>query len=832
MQVARLIKTKVPLAPDLNRSDVNQGAVDPQAATRNEPVEPTAQTFWDLRDRLESRNAELSLRPISVAPYLWRKITLRVLHGEIEVLDEKSSATRSAIPTKAMRDLELLNVATRQQESPTRLRDQSGNDVNNDIQQLYQQWRLASASQLRKRVDTQVESADALQFAITVARTRWWGLRLYQQQAIANACDMLPESTGWASTLNRAESLLLNQTGTVVEKARMQKETEQLWSVIREFDRTIEKEIDDLIDTFGRARNGDGHAWREIRQAYVWLRTFLPTGEQRRRLADAFQGVVIKPSGHDQSVELATMTFADTKPSQSGTRLARIKSLTEQQNLLDGKDSAWSDMAKELMHDDFATSFSAALRVDPRDASSETRRTPILNLVAAIPREPNPTSQLLDSGGNLLLEGGLGLESLNDHLLVEISPDSESPSQFEISFEIRDSVLDQPPVALRWQIGPGVERTNDPSKILLNVPAGERQTRSVQLDVRASRYADESVSSVNATIVVEPKSGQGDDHVRKLRRERLVRIGLPQQDQVLVVARTEGLTKESFSGDEFADGIWLRTFASRLTNFDLSLLNDSGRACRAQVWLLSLRHPFLRERVIEYWPDLIASRLESLRSQLLDTNGRVFENMLQGGQRLKGPATVSLAAGRAETKLTWRTADSDPTASGESATVPGADAAPADGVDDVTHGMALVVRLIDDQDTPLPGGDQLVWLIPKPWSPERYVRIEDRDIEYDRGEVRIAASLKEEIDGDNQPDKVPDIVRRAVSVRWEEDSQWEGFRPSMTRGLDSQTMQLSELRGDDLVVPVDANRGESSIRLDVDGWPRAIPPDRCTRQQG
>ena len=215
--------------------------------------------------------------------------------------------------------------------------------------------------------------------------------------------------------------------------------------------------------------------------------------------------------------------------------------------------------------------------------------------------------------------------------------------------------------------------------------------------------------------------------------------------------------------------------------------------------------------------------MKRLTSNVIGDDGRAYSSLLGSSRVLKGPIELGLESGRVRKPVSWLPPPDDnaastspppasPGPSGDSESSPG---------QNVTHGMALIVRLIDDAGRMLPGKDQVIWLIPMPWPAESYVKLEK--IKYEQGQIQITADLRSELDGDDKVDEIPEIVKTPVTVQWTLNDQWESFRQGQTTQPDSRPIQLKQglpNRGQ-IEVAVARNR-ETLIQLDVDGWPRAI----------
>ena len=82
--------------------------------------------------------------------------------------------------------------------------------------------------------------------------------------------------------------------------------------------------------------------------------------------------------------------------------------------------------------------------------------------------------------------------------------------------------------------------------------------------------------------------------------------------------------------------------------------------------------------------------------------------------------------------------------------------------------------------------------------------------------------FKSQIDGDNRADRIPNLLRQDVELRWQADKHWSQFQPHSTRPPDEQRITLKRVGGESIEVPVNMALDESVVAIDVDGWPRAI----------
>ncbi len=829
-------------APDVGSASQDAETEAPKPAAPSETDQQVArnnqapETFWDLRDRFESTSRESTssgprIHPIAVAPQVWRKLVQKVLHAEIESFDSRSPDSRSSIPADAQRDLTSLQqtVDARNTVAVVEYRE-----VN--IRKLYELWKQATDKQLAERFDDQVRVANQLQHAIVAGKMRVWGALLFQEQGIIADCDGV-DDVQLSRDLRQAEKTLEDQSGSKIQLAEMQRNVQSLQRSIDAFDANVEKRISNLVDeNFGRANKS--HAWREIQQAYAWLRSSLPSGPQRRKLQHAIDQVAVERFQLDPEEKLETPPLSDGIADRD--LLSRVDSMVS--NWLDF--GASTDSASKLAAnndaalDSFPTRFDKLLRIDPRETNTATA-TLLLHSVTAVPHEPNPTSRFLDSDRRPI-ESEFVLQSFQDHLFVDVFPDSDQDTSFYLRWEF-DPPSSKWDLDVAWYPGPGVQIESD-QRIKLVIPKQEHGL--VRLNVAAKSHAKESLKKIPISIKIDPiddgpassdltssdsSTGQSKPGFANLDMRMPLKIGLPLEDKIRAAVKIEGLTNEFRSGDDLRDGVWLRTFAARPTKFSLALFNNANRTVQAKVWLIKLPHPFPGEGVVAYWPDVMEKKLDALRNQLIDQRGQVFEQILAGDQKLKGPVSLQLSPDSPRTELDWTVplpttptasppaspSGSNPAATGQSATTP------SDSGVDVSNGMALVVRLMEG-DQILPGGDQIIWLIAKPWHPEDYVQINSMPFVKQNGEVHVEASIKKRIDGDRQDDIIPNLERSELVVRWTEDDQWYGF-VSGTRELRSRETSLSAISGSGgFEVPVAIDTNETLVRLDVDGWPRAL----------
>ena len=712
-----------------NDQDVDPPSDPPEVdnnANSSDPTEQAAavpETFWHLRDRLEQKSSNRSLHPIALAPHLWRRIVLAALHSDVGSLPDP----QSGFSAETQSGLQDLIAAIDSSNPPGRLGAKT-----TDIQEIYAMWIDARNSKRRSRIDDQVRAADELQFAIAVARTHWWSLCLCRQQAIGVGTNPINILSDWHQRLNDAEDLLADQTGDQVQVQRLKDEAAGLWMLIRRSKTSVSDEIGKLLDDFDRNRGDD--AWREIRKAYVFLRSPLPTAGQRDKLNKAVGQALIDPFSPDRDSEtsLEAETFGVAEAGRLGAGLA--KRVQDEYRL-------WQRQSGNADEGTFAGRFAQSLRVDPRDRNDpgdtemQAIDQPLLNMVVAVPRVPKPSWSIADSSNSRLNEKNLYvLQELRDHLSIEIYPDAEQRTEYELTYRL----LSPSPLELQWE--QGVVSGPDKDVARISVPAGK--TGRVQLFIKSSDFASDEISEVGIEIEINPLSESESvaTHIASLRGKREMKIGLPQRDRIRAVLECVGLSNEFRSGDRdnFTGGLWLRTFASRETRFRFSLYNESGRNCRAKVWLIPLQNPFYRDRVAEYWPDLIPERLDRLRELIMTSEGRVDLDVLEDA--LKGPKTIDLGTDPAA--LDWKPPAGEEPESSPSPPAPAEGAPEGNNDKDASHGLALVVRLLDPKldDQPLPGGDQIIWLIPKPWTPAEYIEI--TEMEFRNRHIHVSAAIQ------------------------------------------------------------------------------------------
>ncbi|MEM6365570.1 MAG: hypothetical protein AAF745_14170, partial [Planctomycetota bacterium] len=292
-----------------------QNTTETDAAQTN-PINPTSiqfatSQFWDIRDRFESIEFATKLpatkmpattlptgtlanpiidakQPpsvIALAPHLWRQLVLKVLGNELRNYDPESS---NPIPDKAAEDLRRLRSWLSEATPIGRPR------VNDSVVTRF----VAIASQQldrrrTTRVDRRVMTADALQHAIAVGRTRLWSWVEYQRQAALGGQPIAKPQL--ATTVIAAERLLaLSQADQMPGQVELDARLSDLKTAIELFDRGLETAVSGLIKQYSRLE--PGLTWELNRAAWAWLRSPLPSGDQRRRLIAAIQSAPPDPA--------------------------------------------------------------------------------------------------------------------------------------------------------------------------------------------------------------------------------------------------------------------------------------------------------------------------------------------------------------------------------------------------------------------------------------------------------------------------------------------------------------------------------------------------------
>ena len=813
--------------PEVKTSDPEQHSTAPNdTALENEagneaganagpipsPTSPSSfSSFWDVRDALEAQAFGQKLHPIAVAPHRWRTMVALVTRAEVLAFDPLEEGPRARLPSEAADDLMKLHRFTKAT-PPTANRKQP-RFTNELVETIFDQWKAVLDQRRGERIDEQVQTADQLQQLIALGRMRAWSRLQYQQQAIICGGQSFGDDAGLNSMLEQAESRLLSQTTGNVDLAEMRRSTRDLTRSIQAIDKRVAAKIQDLLLNF--ERTDAGSIWPVTLHAYAWLRSSLPTGEQRRQLEKKIaESDVIAPVDlqNFRDNQTTNVEFADSSPNPILQNMVeQLKGDTSTFAKLDQSIQPWSEILANS-ESTFGSKLAASLRIDPGDRIKMS--TPIIHSVAPRDRDRRPSITIVDSSG-VPIDQIVAMESLKDSITISISPDAEQTTEFRINVRSKQSSdFDEPLLRCQWRSGPGFRMVNGEAR--LRVPA--LQSGRLHLDLLATPATDE-VSDSPIEITIAPLDPNSDPLASSLQKKQSLRIRLPKPDVIRMAVKTAGLSSEMVSDLNLPDGVWLRTFASRETRFRCQLFNDADRACRIRVWLIQLPHPFAAQGVRAYWPSMLANHVDNLRRQLTDARGRVLARILENN-RLKGPVDLALGVNHQRTDLTWKNPDSDATsAASETPVDPGNPATTTDTKIDVTHGMALIARMIDEEGREVISPDQVIWMIPLPWAPEQYVAI-DR-LEYADGWVDVSASQKANIDDDNDPDQIPG--RTPITVQWMQDTQWDEYEPNSAAPRQEQTLELMSGQNSGRIrVAVPENRDETIVRLNIDGWPRAL----------
>lgn len=791
----------------------------PKAANNGQASPQEPDTFWKFRDRFESLEtggltaSGTRPSPIAIAPDIWKRLTQVVLHAEIESFDSMTAESSAQVLQPALIGIRQLDAIMQANDS---VRQLNKSEVVSEIGQLHDAWKGVQRDDTGRTADRNVNVADRLQHAIVVANMRKWGWQAYQQEAIGIGIDVTSPFDS-DKTLTDAISVLADQRGDTADESAMRRVIRAISQIVARSDKSVNDSITELLSDFERAATLASDkslsaedikhisAWREVRDAHAWLRSSLPTAGQRNELRNA-----IAKARVDTDLDDPPETYFDKQLSLANVTTDEGRRLRKR----DGDESElWESIGLspnlngQTEEPSFAQSLSLALRRTPMNTVIKTSPTSIIHAVVPPPRIPKPTMSIVDSGGSPV-DGKVRLRATNDYLDVKLNPDSDTPTQFRLGIvnESRGSKTD-----VKWSKD-GRELA-DP-EITITVPANA--TVGYRLNITAPD-ATLVATKVPISITVEPINAP-DRHVESLKTRRPLDLLLPQPDQIRVVVKTDGLTDQDqhVSGESFQNGVWLRTFVSRPTQFAVSAYNDSGKPCRAHVWLLKLEHPFLGEDVGEYFPDVVKSRVNQMSNALLDADQRVPKRVLEGELSLRGPQLISFASDRVPSSISWQPKPATEGSASEGADPPlPRDPFPEGGLD-VRHGMALVFRLINQEDAPI-GADQIVWMVPKPWSPEDYVDIDFLDSSRN-GLVKVRPAVRQRVDGDNQPDKVPKINQKPIEVQWLEDQIGSNFRAGTAIEPTTQSV------GPGGLINVQLRRDIRSpvLRLGVDGWPRAL----------
>ncbi|MEM6469508.1 MAG: hypothetical protein AAF802_08040, partial [Planctomycetota bacterium] len=472
----------------------------------------------------------------------------------------------------------------------------------------------------------------------------------------------------------------------------------------------------------------------------------------------------------------------------------------------------------------FADRFSVALRIDPRLEISIPNPIPMVHGGRPLPIIRNPSAKLLDESlSSLPKPASISLETLQDskRIVLRVHPDREAPTRLLISCELQAQSFGSP-LNVRWRI-PGLPQAGIGETV--RVVVNDDQPRDLPLEIAPIEAATPGERPI---LLVRVRGETESDQIEGVVGTYRIGVELPQPNRLRVVAsahRKIGCTKETISGDDdIPGGLWLRTFHSRKTPFQLSVFNESGKPCRARIWMVRLPNAMPMD-VSAYWPDLAATRYSKPDGGLLDANGRIQEQFLRDERILLGPAELAIPSAQRRVALDFTPPPPEADAPVESPPPP----KPFEPVD-VSHAIALIARLVNEDGTPTREDDQVIVMAAKPWSPRNYVQLSSRFID---GEVEVVAELKENIDGDNRRDEIPQIEVEPLLVRWTEDRNWRGYRGQSESPPEQRAMKLLMQAGgtiNDFRVPVSLGRRESWVNIDVDGWPRAIR-QRVSHQQ-
>ncbi|MCO8121105.1 hypothetical protein NHH03_05095 [Stieleria sp. TO1_6] len=820
-------------SPEINQPSDDQPAADITHPPDTAPVNASGsavpvESFWDLRDRLESfvpvDESQQRTSPIALAPQLWRQLILKVLGAQIAQFDPGSTSTTSEQITNDLRQLERVLSG-----------DQPSAVVSDDIvTELLRVVQKQQRDRQNSRIDRRLNTADALQHAIAIARCRLWSQLEFQCQSISSDTGV-PENRLDSVTLAAERTLASGQADQTPSQIEMEARLTDLNNAIALFDRDIDTAVSGLLTEFDRGDPQRG--WELSRAGWSWLRSPLPTAGQRRDLYAAIIATAkIWPqpdtaSNSSDVIDPKHLVFASplpaTRPQQAVAALrAKWNGFQDfDSGIASGRgDANWIDWLQQTRQGSvsFADRFATELRIDPRVHLPTVGQIPIIHRITALPKVRRPGITILDSAGNSLAESAvIRMESLQDttSLTLRLRPDRDQETRLLVSYQLRSNGAEsgESPVAVKWKVdGHASAGPRDPIPVTIAAEA----TRDLSLEIRPTAVAEPGQQLVFEFMI---NGDRQSDQIKQIVGVHRLPVELPRKNQLRVVAssyRGIGCSKPMISDDGgLPGGIWLRTFNQRKTPFQLELFNESGKPCQATVWLIKLPNPM--PDVNGYWPDFAADLYSNPVGGML-LSGRIRREYLRADRILKGPATVSVPGAAGRVKLNFKPPEPAKT-EGAAAVASPAAASPASAVaNDVSHGMALVCRLIDDQGNPLPEDDQVIVLVAKPWAPKDYVSAKVR---YDDGEVVVDSELAERIDGDSVKDEIPEIEKRPVVVRWLEDNQWDSFQPETSNPPDQRVMELRQQAGQSvgyIKVDVPPRRRQTWARLEVDGWPRAI----------
>ncbi|MEL6106327.1 MAG: hypothetical protein AAFU85_09835, partial [Planctomycetota bacterium] len=771
---------------------------------------------WDLRDRLERYDSD-AINSLALAPHLWRHLVLKVLAAELQSLDP---ASPSDIPDQVAQDLIALQRIQNGEGGNLRITD-------DDAQKLQSLWQAFADVRKKQTVDRGIEAADALQQAIVIGRLRLWAWLEFERAAATGDGVALTDNK-LLTELDRSERTLAESSGLMTPGIQSNLET-RLTSLRRSlqlFDADVDNRVNDLLKEFAPRRAEQ--SWELTRRADAWLRSPLPNATQRRLLLQAVREAPVDPEdieGPDQSD--SSVSFAPEIASESArlrvsafrSRLTRFNASVA--NTQADRNTVLTDVGSSTAT--FAETFDAALRVDPRLAISATDPKHIVHGLKPAPRIRKPSVIVRDEAtGRPLAPGSvLRFETMEDaaKLVLDVAPDQPRETRYSIRYQIRssESSIAIARARLEWRVA--AEASDPDQPLAVTIPSDRRQSLPFQV-----RPLDWNAPAERVTLEIEVSPERTTDAVEGLPRSLSFPIELPRENHIRLFASSfqeDGCTDEIESHQStLAGGLWLRTFNQRETSFQLELRNDAGKACRTQLWLIKLPNPY--PELAGYWPDFAVDKYNALRSKMLDRNGRTYRRYLDGAPLLLGPATLSLPADQVRVPLDFR-----PPADPDAPAPPANQGSPS--AVDVSHGMAVVCRFLDQNDQPLPQSDQIVPIVAKPWAPDSYV---DTEVLFDDGDVRVSAEASKRIDGDRDDDQIPSHETNPIVMRWTQDDQWSSFANDQTEPPEDQDMNIPlGISVADIKVPVRPTRRSSWARLDVDGWPRAIQ-QQVVHQEG
>ncbi|MEM0926158.1 MAG: hypothetical protein AAGJ83_08995, partial [Planctomycetota bacterium] len=623
------------------------------------------------------------------------------------------------------------------------------------------------------------------------------------------------------AALRSSESLLASVAGTETPmQADIDRQLSELVRRIRSFDQDVENVVGRLLGNTGFALKDPARSWQLTRAGWTVLRSPLPTSEQRFDLLDAIRSAPLDEDDvADREINGVEVSIASRSlPPEPLSVLTTYRTSWERfrQTPSAIPEADWQSILAGREGDRFEQRFAVALRLDPRLGSSNPDPMPILHAGEPVPvvRRPNVAilDQALDPTASPVT---LSLDTLQDQqkLVFRVHPDREEVTRLLVSCELQGQSFGSP-IQARWKI-PGLPQLGlgETVRVVIN----DDQPRDLPLEISPLETATPNSRPV---LVVRIQGESEADQVEGVVGSYPISVELPQANRLRVVTsahRKIGCTKETVSGkDDLPGGLWLRTFQSRKTPFQLSLFNESGKPCRAKVWLVRLPNAMPMD-VSAYWPDLAATRYSKPEGGMLDADGRIQQQFLRDERILLGPAVLSIPADQNRVPL-----DFTPAPSEDNAPPPSTPPAEAFRTVDVSHAMAVIARLVDENGDPTQEDDQVIVMAAKPWAPRNYVQLNSI---FDDGDVEVFAELISDIDGDDQSDEIPQIEAEPLRVRWREDESWRTFDGEKQSPPDQREMKLLMQAGgtkSDFSAPVALNKRDSWVNIDVDGWPRAI----------